>query len=130
MESAQSSAGDVRRNPFDRIGHNESRAPPFAATTTLLERRTPAVTLTPLNTTTNNGVRFNVVTANKDASGDDDVENADAVDGPSRRSNAMKCINIGFAELSYTMRTWRYGKWHRGKIVICLRNECNIRDQN
>lgn len=86
--------------------------------------------MTPLKTTTtttttsrssSNGVRFSVVTAKDDTGDDDDKDgnDGDAVDGPSRRSNAMKCINIGFAELSYTVRTWRYGKWHRGKIVIC-----------
>lgn len=83
---------------------------PKLPTAKLMGRRTKATTLTPLDTSVQ-------VTNGTDFGGGLHAAAADVTDGPrARRSSAIKSINIGFADLSYTVKVWRYGKWRRGEF--------------
>lgn len=133
MNGCAGSESPVRRNPFNTIANgggytavnvadnaaaaaadDEDDAVPVLPqlpTSKLMGRRAKAPTLTPLDTSVQ--VR--------NGGGPQVAE--DATDGPkARRSSAIKSINIGFADLSYTVKVWRYGKWRRGTydFICCV----------
>lgn len=109
MDNAVRESAASRPNPFDRDAGADAAADDHTAaeltplTASLAGRRTTALKLAPLDT----GVPAN---GSDTGNGGHDVLDA-------RAPRTMKSINIGFADLSYTVKVWRYGKWRRGELL-------------
>lgn len=99
-----------RCNPFDGDQqHEEETHIGLTATpaTRLTDRRPGALSLAPIDTTVQQQ-QLNATT-----SPDSGV---DVNDGPNAsQKRPLKSIDVGFTDLSYTVKVWRYGQLRRGE---------------
>lgn len=115
MDNAERGTATERANPFDADVDADvaTESTPLAS---LAGRRTIAMKLAPLDTSVQ--VAGNGAGSSQAGNGGG---GQDAPDG--RAPRTMKSINIGFADLSYTVKVWRYGNWRRGESCCCVSSD-------
>lgn len=126
-ETGQVSQLLSRFNPFDGDEQKQDETQ-FGAMSSrrLTDRRPDALVLAPIDTSVQQQ-RLGLA-----LSPDSGV---DVNDGPTAASKRpLKSIDVGFTDLSYTVKVWRYGKLHRGEydelVFIQLRLTFDLRCVN